>query len=118
MRISMPQEIEVWYVFPAIRREFALKLKQKGYTQKQIAQKMNLTEAAVSQYLKLKRAKNLFFEPQIKKQINKSVNRFIKTGNLVREMLALSAYMKKNMYICKIHKKFEKVPSKCALCYR
>lgn len=118
MKIAMPQEIEVWYVFPALRREFAFELKQKGYNQKQIAQKMGLTESAVSQYLKSKRANNLNFDPDVKKQIHKSVNRFIKTGNMVREMLNLSSYMKKNMYICAIHKKFEKVPSKCALCYK
>ena len=55
----MPQEIEVWYIIPALRREFASILKEKGFPQKQIAEKLKLTESAVSQYLKLKRAKDL-----------------------------------------------------------
>src|SRR3989344_6422064 len=118
MKISMPQEIEVWYVFPAIRREFAKELLIKGFSQKQIASKMGLTQAAVSQYIQSKRATNLIFEKEVKSEIKKSVNRFVKTGNMVKEMLYLSSYIKKNMHICKIHKSFEKIPKNCALCYR
>ncbi len=118
MKISMPQEIEVWYVFPAIRREFAKELLIKGFSQKQIASKMGLTQAAVSQYIKSKRATNLVFEKEVKNEIKKAVNRFVKTGNMVKEMLYLSGYIKKNMHICKIHKSFENIPKNCALCYK
>ena len=118
MKISMPQEIEVWYVFPAIRKEFAKELLQKGFSQKEIAIKMGLTQAAISQYLKSKRANNLSFDKEVKSQIKKSVNRFMKTGNMVREILYLSSYMKKTTHICRIHHSFEKIPKGCALCYK
>ncbi|MFH1405899.1 MAG: hypothetical protein ABIG52_01635 [Nanoarchaeota archaeon] len=52
-----PQEIEVWYILPAIRKELVLALKEKGHTQKEIASFLNVTEPAISQYTKEKRAK-------------------------------------------------------------
>jgi len=61
----MPQEVEVWYVLPAIRREFARvmktkdvprvgedgKSKQHRITQKEIAKMLGVTEPAITQYL-------------------------------------------------------------------
>ena len=52
----MPQEVEVWYVLPAIRRELALMMISKGRPQKQIAKMLGVTEPAVTQY-KLKKSK-------------------------------------------------------------
>ncbi|MBD3408169.1 MAG: hypothetical protein GF411_18755 [Candidatus Lokiarchaeota archaeon] len=52
----MPQELEVWYVLPALRREIAMLMIEKGRPQKNIAKMLGVTEAAVSQY-KLPRSK-------------------------------------------------------------
>lgn len=54
---SMPQEIEVWYVLPAIRRELARIMIDRGIQQKQIARMLGVTEPAVTQY-KLKKKDN------------------------------------------------------------
>ena len=53
----MPQEVEVWYVIPSIRREIALAMIEKGRTQKSIAKMLGVTEPAVTQY-KLTRGKD------------------------------------------------------------
>ena len=61
----MPQEVEVWYVLPAIRRELAKVMKTKvvqradedgdmkdhKITQKEIARMLGVTEPAITQYL-------------------------------------------------------------------
>ncbi|NHJ14533.1 MAG: hypothetical protein EAX95_12710 [Candidatus Thorarchaeota archaeon] len=48
----MPQEVEVWYVLPAIRRELAKVMKfDKGQSQKSIAKMLGVTEPAVTQYM-------------------------------------------------------------------
>ncbi|MCK5239705.1 MAG: hypothetical protein KAR33_09175, partial [Candidatus Thorarchaeota archaeon] len=52
----MPQEVEVWYVLPAIRRELARVMITKEIPQKQIAQMLGVTEPAVTQY-KLNKSK-------------------------------------------------------------
>ena len=65
----MPQEVEVWYVLPAIRRELAKVMKTKTVqradedgdkkehkiTQKEIAKMLGVTEPAITQYLLRKR---------------------------------------------------------------
>ena len=49
---KIPCEYIVWNVLPSIRKEFAKSLmKNYGLNQKQIAKIINLTPAAVSQYL-------------------------------------------------------------------
>ncbi|MHA2188294.1 MAG: transcriptional regulator, partial [Candidatus Thorarchaeota archaeon] len=52
----MPQEVEVWYVLPAIRRELTRTMIDKGRPQKDIAKMLGVTETAVTQY-KLKKSK-------------------------------------------------------------
>ena len=118
MKFDMPQEIEVWYIIPALRREFALNLKEKGFPQKQIAEKLKLTESAVSQYLKLKRAKDLDFDDNIQKEINLAVDRFIQHNNFIQEFNYLINLIEKTQFICKIHRKHDDtIPEACELCY-
>ncbi len=52
----MPQEVVVWYVLPAIRRELTRIMIQKKKPQKQIAKMLGVTEPAITQY-KLKKSK-------------------------------------------------------------
>lgn len=48
----MPQEVLVWYVLPAIRRELAKIMKfEMGQSQKSIARMLGVTEPAVTQYM-------------------------------------------------------------------
>ncbi|MFW9786424.1 MAG: transcriptional regulator [Candidatus Thorarchaeota archaeon] len=67
----MPQEVEVWYVLPAIRRELAKVMKTKTVqrknedgelvdhkiTQKEIARMLGVTEPAITQYLLKKKGR-------------------------------------------------------------
>jgi hypothetical protein len=53
-----PCESAVKYKVPAIKAELARKLKKQGKSQKEIAAILGVTEAAVSQYLSGKRARN------------------------------------------------------------
>ena len=50
-----PQEIEVWYILPAIRKELVRVFKEKGKSGKEIAFLLGITPASVSQYGKDKR---------------------------------------------------------------
>ena len=50
--VHMPQEIEVWYVIPAIRKQLAKALVgEHKLPQKQVADIMGVSSAAISQYL-------------------------------------------------------------------
>ena len=51
----MPCEHAMWYVLPQIRAELARELVRSGMSQREAAEKLGITPAAVSQYLHKKR---------------------------------------------------------------
>lgn len=92
----MPQEVEVWYVLPAIRRELAKVMKTKTVpraiedgemvdhkvTQKEIARMLGVTEPAITQYLLKKkgqrsRGDQVSLPEPILKEIEKSADSMI-----------------------------------------
>jgi len=110
----MPQEIEVRYVLPALRKELALAL-SKDLKQKEIANILNITPAAVSQYLKDKRGQTKL---NIDKEIEKSKNKIIKNRFVAQtELLRLIKIIKKTHAICDIHRANDCIPEKCNICF-
>lgn len=92
----MPQEVEVWYVLPAIRRELAKvmktkvvqradedgKMKDHSVTQKEIARMLGVTEPAITQYLlkkkdKRSRGDQVVLPKEILSEIDKSADAMI-----------------------------------------
>jgi hypothetical protein len=81
--MKIPCEIIVWYILPAIRKEFAKALiKNHDLTQKKVADKLGITEAAVSRYLSGKRGRGdlAILNKEIIEEIRKSTDQIIK-GN-------------------------------------
>jgi len=108
-KLIFPQEIEVWYVLPAIRKQLAVKLVEKGLAQKEVAKLMNLTEAAISQYKKEKRAKEEIFCGEIEKEMEHSVKVILQDHDkLYSEIVRLNKIVKDKGIVCKLHK--EKSP--------
>ena len=61
---SLPQEIEVWYIIPAIRKELARLLTGSyGMTFEKAGELLGVSKAAVSQYLSNKRASKFKVPP-------------------------------------------------------
>lgn len=113
----MPQEIEVWYILPAIRRELVKEMIKLGLKQKDIAAKLGITEAAVSQYLKQKRAKEVVFTEETMAEIKKSAKIIIEDPEkLICEMQKILAFVKKNRTLCKTHYQHGRMPQKCEAC--
>jgi predicted transcriptional regulator len=74
-----PCEYMIWNGIPAIRKELAeTMIKQFGLSQREAAEKLGLTPAAVCQYLSKKRGKNDTFDQTIIKEITISAQRIIK----------------------------------------
>jgi len=55
--LSQPCERALWYVIPYIRASLARKLDKVGLNQEKIADKLDISQAAVSQYINGKRGK-------------------------------------------------------------
>ena len=110
-KLIFPQEIEVWYVLPAIRKKIALAIIKKGVQQKDVAKIMGITPAAVCQYKTDKRAnKKDFFDEELNKELKKSVEKIIENNEvLAEEIIRLNNLAKEKGIVCKIYKE------KCAL---
>ena len=116
----MPQEIEVWFTIPALRRELAKSMiDDYKLTQKQVSEHMGITEAAVSQYLSLKRAKEVVFTNAVLEEIKISAKNIIEDQILlVPEMLRLCKLTAVKQVMCDIHKKQDvELPEGCEICF-
>ena len=116
----MPQEVEVWYIIPALRREIAKSMIDDfKLRQKQVAVHMDITEAAVSQYLSLKRANEVVFSNAVLDEVKKSAKKIVENQKLlVPEMIRLTRLTGVKHVMCDLHKKQDvNLPEGCDVCF-
>ena len=122
---EFPQEIELWYVIPAIRKELVLSLKKKGVKQKDIAASLGVTEAAVSQYVSSKRASDMKFGKDVMQRIEESAKRLGDKNKkcsdcglcIMQEIQNICKLMRKKGDLCALHKRKScKTPKHCRVC--
>lgn len=78
MSMKIHCEEVVWYTLPIIRKELARSLiKDYGLSQRKAAEKLGITESAVSQYLSKKRGNFKALNPTIRKEIKESAKRIV-----------------------------------------
>lgn len=114
-----PQEVEVYIVLPAIRRELSLLMKKMGMEQKEIAKKLGVTDAAVSQYLKDKRGQaEIAFPKEVLPEFEKAA-KAIKQGSPMRdEIQRLLNLIMQSQFTCRMHKRVcGSVPNECEVCF-
>ncbi|MDO8467369.1 MAG: transcriptional regulator [Nanoarchaeota archaeon] len=120
MRKIMPQEIEVWYLLPSLRKEIArVFIKDYNMKQKEVADILGVTEAAVSQYLSSKRAVELKFPKEELEQIKIAADKIVKNKSEAMEHLSSLSkkFMGNSKTICDLHRKYDtSVSHKCAIC--
>ena len=80
MTFKTPCEKIVWNLLPAIRRELAISLiNEQKLSQKEVAERLGLSEAAVSRYINGKRGGlRILKNENVKNQINKSAKKIVK----------------------------------------
>ena len=105
----MPQEIEVWYLIPALRKELAkIFINDHNLTQKEAAGVIGITEPAISQYLKEKRGSELIFNKEQLSYIKKAADRLInEKENITKELYNLCVDFRGSKEICDIHRKYD-----------
>ena len=122
MQDTMPQEIEVRYILPAIRRELArIFIKENKLSQKEAAKLLGLTEAAVSQYQHSKRAKEVVFSDSVISEIKISADKILSDKSNKRHLLA-EIYRISNLttvkhILCDIHRAQSKDLGSCNICF-
>jgi|SRR5208283_4366589 len=119
MRKVMPQELEVWYLIPALRREFAkIFIEDYKLKQREAAKYLGITEAAISQYVKSKRGNEIKFSSEAMKEIKKSAKEIIEDkGDITREIYRLCINLRKSRIMCDFHRmKDKKISKNCDIC--
>jgi uncharacterized protein len=120
MKKTMPQEIEVWYLIPALRRELSkILVKEHNLTQRKVAEILGVTEAAVSQYMKSKRGKEVKFSKTDLVQIKKAAQCITKKNkDCVESIYDLCIYFRGSKLLCDLHRKRDKnIASGCNACF-
>ncbi|MAG52368.1 MAG: hypothetical protein CMH62_00225 [Nanoarchaeota archaeon] len=111
--LLQPQEIEVFYIIPALRRQLALDMKINGLSQTQIATLLNIQNATVSQYISNKRGSKIEFGEIVLVEIKKSSSLIKDKISYLREMQKLLRIIKDTREICRIHKEISDIPEEC-----
>ena len=106
----LPQEIEVWYIIPAVRKELArLLTKEHGLSYEKAGAALGVSKAAVSQYLSNKRANKIKLTPEVKKEVAKSAKVISENPKLaLTEMQRILKFMKDHKCSCEVCKKYNK----------
>ena len=106
----LPQEIEVWYIIPAVRKELAKLLTRKyEMSYEKAGGILGISKAAVSQYLSNKRANKIKLTPDVKGEIAKSAKIILEKPNMaLGEIQHILKYMKDHKCSCEVCKKYNK----------
>jgi len=118
--MKFPCELVVWKILPSIRAKLAVELAKKGMTQREIAGKLGITEAAVSQYINKKRALDFKISQEMDKAFRESTERIEKSTNeleVVSEACKLCKEIRSHGFACDLHRKHDDVPAGCRICF-
>jgi len=116
-KFIFPQEIDMWYILPAIRKEFAVEMIKQGVSQKDISKQLGLTEASISHYKKEKRANEIDLGSEIKQEIANAVKRIIsKKSTMFNEIIKIDSLIKSKGILCKIHREKCSNIGECSEC--
>lgn len=121
MKNVMPQELEVWYLIPAIRKELAkVFISDYGLSQRKAAECLGITEAAISQYLKSKRGNEIKFSDEALSEIKRSARDVVeRKDDITEKIYRLCVLLRKSKAMCAIHRLQDKrIPKECSICLK
>lgn len=106
----LPQEVEVWYIIPSLRKEYAKVLtKDCGLSYEKVGKILGISKAAVAQYLSDKRANKVKLSSDVMQRIKDSSLRVSKKpGSWPAEAQGLLSYMKTTRSSCNVYKEYNK----------
>lgn len=116
-KLVQPQEVIVWYILPAIRREITNSLIEDYHLpQKEIARRFGLTEPAISQYKKGARG-DIELSSDIKKKVKEAARNIAEEDSRAPlEVQRVLKYIQKGGFLCEFHKKYGLVHEGCHMC--
>ena len=118
-KLKSPQEVEVHYILPALRRDLSIELKTMGIEQKEIARLLGVSPPAVSQYLTEKRGSDVKFGEFIGKKIKGAAKRIAHNGSMIEETQNLIRSIREQKITCYVCKdNVAGVSEGCSACFK
>ncbi|MDX9798891.1 MAG: winged helix-turn-helix transcriptional regulator [Bacteroidales bacterium] len=118
--MKIPCELIVWYVLPSIRKELARVLVEESHlSQKEVANKLGLTESAISQYLKAKRGDELKFSQEILGEIKVAAEQIANSDDesmVIGKICSICNVIKNKGALCQLHKSDDSKLENCNAC--
>jgi predicted transcriptional regulator len=114
--MELLQELEVWYIIPAIRKELTLSMRDIGLRQSEIAKRLGISRAAVNQYVKDKRG-NIDLGQDIKKIIGNSISKVLSNEDSIKLIQNILSIARDKRIVCRIHKGLNEEINNCSLCF-
>jgi predicted transcriptional regulator len=101
---TLQQEIEVWYIIPAIRREMAVCFSQAHeISYGNIAFMMGLTKTAISLYVAGKRTEMIRMHPKALEEVKHSCQRIVKQkSTVIKEISRVLEIIKNKKLHCEL----------------
>jgi len=117
--MHVPCQVAHWYLIPAIGAKLTAELRKRGMSQRQIANALGMSEAAISHYAKGKRGADFPFDRTTAKNIGALADK-IKKGavdedGIVNGICSLCVSARKSKSVCTLHRKDYNV-GKCTVC--
>ena len=116
-QLIMPQEVEVFYVIPTVRRELSIAMKASGKKQKDIAKLLCVEESTISQYLSNKRASKFKLNNKVKEAVALAIKKIDGKLSLISETQKLLKLIKEENTLCEIHHAIYNIPKSCDVCF-
>lgn len=118
VKLVNPQEVIVWDIIPFLRKALAISLTKKGISQKNVAETLGITPAAVSQYINSKRARNLDISKKLSSEIDNSAESLKNhESSSLEEIQRLVSLDEVKELACDIHKKEYGADKNCDICF-
>jgi hypothetical protein len=117
LKVLQPQEVEVFYLLPALRRELAKALKEAGKSQKAIAVLLGITEAAVSQYLSDKRGAGIVMPAAFIDKVKEHAAKITDQSSCYLQLQQLVKQANDSRLLCQIHAQMDKSMTHCNVCF-
>ncbi len=118
LKVLQPQEVEVFYLLPTLRKEIAKALKTHGHDQKRIAAMLGVTDAAVSQYITGKRGSEVEFPKEFTQRVAEAAKTILDQQSCFTQLQQLMQEATTSGLLCQIHMQMDKsVGTSCAVCF-
>lgn len=116
-KLIQPQEVIVWYILPAIRREITNSLiEDYNLPQKEIAKRFGLTEPAISQYKKGARG-DIELSLDIKNKVKEAARNIAEEDSRApHEVQKVLKYIQEGGFLCEFHRRYGLVHEGCKMC--